>query len=434
MDDTLIEWTRVPGTDGKPVQGATWNPVTGCSKVSTGCKQCYALRLWPRLAAMKGTIYSGRRFTDVACHPERLEDPLRWAKPRGIFVNSLSDLFLEDVPDSFIDQVFAVMALAPQHVFIILTKRARRMRDYMHAFSWTRVLESCTREDGSSAIPRHTLQALRHHFGMLPHHEMRSMPRRDVWPLPNVWLLVSVEDQKAADERIDYLLQTPAVVRGLSAEPLLGPIDLGRWMPAGRANWQCQVCRSFQTGYGNCHHCGSSLELLSGSHVANRFNGESWENRQPIDWVIAGGESGPRQKARPQNPLWPESLRDQCRPAGVAFFYKQHGEWAPCPPELWHGLGPVGNPAQLAIGPDGETAGGFIGKDVVSTREAQGWRPVMFVGKRAAGRWLAGELYSEFPTPALPVPSVSNVVPAAQQSAVAAVALMDDFHRAADVR
>jgi protein gp37 len=172
----------------------------------------------PRLKATRGTVYSGRKFTDVACHPERLEDPLRWSRPRGIFVNSLSDLFHEDVPERFIDQVFAVMALAQQHVFMILTKRAKRMRDYMQAFSWERVVESCTREDGSSAIPRHTMQALRHHFAMMPDHPMRSTPRRDLWSLPNVWLLVSVEDQKAADERIPYLLETPAVVRGVSAE------------------------------------------------------------------------------------------------------------------------------------------------------------------------------------------------------------------------
>ncbi len=198
-DKTGIAWTD-----------STWNPVTGCSKVSKGCKHCYAEREWGRLSANpKATAYYGRAFTDVACHEDRLDQPLRWKKPRMIFVNSMSDLFHEDVPDAFIDRVFAVMALAEKHTFQVLTKRTDRMRDY---------LSMKKREDliGDVAMP----QVSAGNFGVLE------------WPLPNVWLGVSVEDQAAADERIPVLLRTPAAVRWISAEPLIGPIDMAE-VPVG---------------------------------------------------------------------------------------------------------------------------------------------------------------------------------------------------------
>ena len=183
------------------------DPITGCTKVSQGCKHCYADREWPRLAAPRATpnIYTGREFTDVKCHPEKLDIPLRWAKPRRIFVNSMSDLFHEDVPDTFIDQVFEVMNEAGQHIFQVLTKRPERMRDYMRARKWPAAV---------------TVDAV---------------------PPPNVWLGVSVEDQATVDERIPVLLQTPAAVRWISAEPLLSgvnlrAIDIGDlyWLARGR--------------------------------------------------------------------------------------------------------------------------------------------------------------------------------------------------------
>lgn len=169
-DKTGIEWTD-----------ATWNPTTGCSKVSQGCKNCYALRDWPRLAANPKSVYFGRAFTNVQCHPERLRQPLQWKKPRRIFVNSMSDLFHEDVPRSFVDEIFHTMVVARQHSFQVLTKRPWRMLDFM---------------------------------------------AHRAAPPPNVWLGVSVEDQATADERIPVLLQTSAAIRWLSVEPLLGPIDL----------------------------------------------------------------------------------------------------------------------------------------------------------------------------------------------------------------
>lgn len=169
-DKSKIEWTD-----------ATWNPVSGCTKVSQGCKNCYAERVFPRAYATSARL--GREFTDVRCHPVRLNQPVRWKRPRKIFVNSMSDLFHEAVPDEFIWDIFDVMFRTHQHTYQILTKRADRM------------LKFCSSE------------------------------RAFAKPLPNVWLGVSVEDQETADERIPLLLQTPAAVRFVSYEPALGPVD-----------------------------------------------------------------------------------------------------------------------------------------------------------------------------------------------------------------
>jgi protein gp37 len=252
---TKIEWTD-----------ETWNPVTGCTKVSQGCKNCYAERLAPRVFA--GQMYSPpgetvptrpRVFTDVLCHPERLDAPLHWKKPRRVFVNSMSDLFHEDVPDEFIGNVFSTMGNCDDqdrgHTFQILTKRPERMLIYMkeHARdAWNGPRMNC------SAFP----------------------PR-------NVWLGVSVEDQATADERIPLLLQTPAAVRFISYEPALGPINLGWYL--GR------------------------FDPMQGATTPN------------LHWLIAGGESGPN--ARPSHPDWFRAVRDQCAAAGVPFFFKQWGEW-----------------------------------------------------------------------------------------------------------
>ena len=189
-----IEWTD-----------ETWNPVTGCTKVSQGCKNCYAERQWPRMVRLIPS-YAGREFTDVRTHADRLDKPLRWQKPRRIFVNSMSDLFHEDVPDEFIDQVFAVMALAPQHTFQVLTKRAHRMREYLS--DSMRLEKIYIQWNSVSGLPREA----------------------QGWPLPNVWMGVSIEDQPTADARIVELLETPASVRWISAEPLLGPVNVGLYL------------------------------------------------------------------------------------------------------------------------------------------------------------------------------------------------------------
>ncbi|TPQ24905.1 DUF5131 family protein [Methylomonas koyamae] len=275
-DKTGIEWTE-----------ATWNPVTGCAKVSQGCKHCYAERDWARMQHVPA--YAGRKFTDVACHEDRLNIPLRWKKPRLIFVNSMSDLFHESVPNEFIDKVFAVMALAEHHTFQVLTKRPKRMRDYIRCGNG-----SCIRI------------GIRHAIEEMGFEDIGAVNKE----LPNVWLGVSVEDQSTADERIPLLLQTPASVRWISAEPLLGPIDLyPALLPCPNSE---NSMMDPETGAyeccGKCDYTGVSSDM-------------------GIDWVVVGGESGPN--ARPMHPDWARSLRDQCSAADVPFLFKQWGEWAP---------------------------------------------------------------------------------------------------------
>lgn len=268
-DQTRIEWTD-----------ATWNPVTGCSKVSAGCKHCYAERDWTRLSANKQTRYFGRAFTDVRCHADVLDLPLRWRRPRRIFVNSMSDLFHPDVPDEFIDRVFAVMASAPSHTFQVLTKRPERMLAYFRTF----------RADAKFGLIDEQIAAI----SQIPN------------GLPNVWLGVSVEDQATADERIPLLLDTPAAVRWISAEPLIGPVRLDRIMRASQ--------------YDDWTYCDNALDGFRATKCGGTYGSH-------LDWVVVGGESGP--KARPMHPDWVRSIRDQCAAAGVPFLFKQWGEWFP---------------------------------------------------------------------------------------------------------
>ncbi len=242
----------------------TWNPVTGCTKVSAGCKHCYAEREWARLSANpQSAIYHERKFTDIACHPERLGQPLRWTRPRRIFVNAMADLFHEDVPDAFIDKVFAIMGLSfvlrKGHVFQVLTKRSARMLAYF------------ADQDTIWRVTRAMREA--YPAGLAGEN---SPPW---WPLPNVWMGVSAEDQKTADERIPVLLGTPAAVRWVSLEPLLGPVD---------------------------------LKKVLGPDPAIK-----------LDWVVCGGESGPG--ARVFRAEWAREILRQCRAADVPLFMKQMG-------------------------------------------------------------------------------------------------------------
>jgi protein gp37 len=274
-----IEWTD-----------ATWNPTVGCMKVSAGCEHCYAITTAYRLEhAFKQPQYAGltRRLPDgslnwtgkVRTLPDRLALPLSWKTPRRIFVDSMSDLFHDDVPDEFIDQVFAVMGWAEQHTFQVLTKRPERMREYLSDPERLLAIENamcerCVDQDGRLCG-----------YG---NDDCQLTARLTL--LPNVWLGVSVEDQRAADERIPWLLQTPAALRFLSCEPLLGPIELSD---------------------------------VSGWRDAARWLGRMNLGPDAISWVIGGGESGP--KHRPMDLDWARSLRDQCQAAGVAFHFKQIG-------------------------------------------------------------------------------------------------------------
>lgn len=277
----MAETTAIAWTD------ATWNPTVGCSVISPGCTNCYAMRLAGRLEKMGSPIYGGHTMMTRAgavwngkvggSNWGQIIKPLSWRRPRRIFVNSMSDLFHENMPEEIIDTVFAVMALCPQHQFQVLTKRAGRMQDYMASAAnriWDRVSETpddwrVPRADGDPMLP-----ALAAHGA--------TWGGERPWPLRNVWLGVSVEDQERADERIPLLLATPAEVHFLSCEPLLGPIDFRKVPGFNRVN----------------------LSL------------HGW-------WVICGGESGPHH--RPLNLDHARALRDQCCGAGVPFFFKQVG-------------------------------------------------------------------------------------------------------------
>lgn len=247
MADSKIEWTD-----------KAWNPVTGCTKVSPGCANCYAERQFPR-------TYPGRDFVDVVVHANRIDQPLHWGGGRRVFVNSMSDLFHEAIDTDTIAEVWRVMRKASAHTFQILTKRPERMKAFI-----------CS---GAEV-------------------------------LSNVWLGVSVEDQKRADERIPILLQTPATVRFVSAEPLLGGVDIRRYL------WP--ACWHWAAGYDS-----PESAMAAGAWAERRPQALVSAHREFVRWVIVGGESGP--KARPMHLDWARSVVEQCRDAGVPCFVKQLG-------------------------------------------------------------------------------------------------------------
>ena len=275
MGDSNIEWTE-----------KVWNPVTGCTQISAGCRNCYAEKMSKRLKGMGQKKY--QNGFKVMRHHDALDEPTKWKKPKRIFVCSMGDLFHKDVPFNFIHEVFDMMKQTEQHTFLILTKRPERMKECV-----TRISK---------------LEALGWSMGFWSH----------------VHLGVSVEDQASADERIPLLLQTPAVKRFVSYEPALGPVDFGRWLPA---RWECQGC-GYRTNsdVGSCNgYCqdstGASCNAVScpscGKH--HYWSGSMASLHQ----IIMGGETGPG--ARPMHPDWARSVRDQCKEAGVPFFFKQ---WA----------------------------------------------------------------------------------------------------------
>ncbi len=292
---TTIEWTQRPGTTGE-----TWNPVVGCTKVSQGCKHCYAKALHDKrhkaylAGRLQGVPQYAKPFEQVQLMHDRITLPLKWRKPRTVFVNSVSDLFHEDVPFEFIDKVFAVMALTPQHTYQVLTKRPERMAKYFNELVPRGYGHSSTRRDSVAMVGSTLLRA----GWMHPFPYDQDLP----WPLPNVWLGTSAEDQATADERIPHLLKCLAAVRFLSCEPLLGVVDIFDNLSGPSGDCGCTNC---EEGF----PCSNS----------------DWY--RAIDWVIAGGESGPG--ARPMHPDWVRSLLHQCKEAGVPFFFKQWGQWLP---------------------------------------------------------------------------------------------------------
>lgn len=345
---TKIEWTE-----------ATWNPVVGCDKVSEGCKNCYAIRLAYRLMHLPatkekyaGTVertasgnmnWTGKINIDRAS----LGKPFTFSKPTTFFVNSMSDLFHEEIDISFSAEVFAVMFLTPQHTYQVLTKRAEKMQSdlkdpaFMQAF-W----KACNYLHDKYINPLEQ--------EMYSYEEVIA-----AYPLKNVWLGVSVENQKTAAERIPYLLKTPASIRFLSCEPLLGPVDLEEYY--------------FQTSDG-----------------AYPFRGVPESDRTKwldvIDWVIAGGESG--KGSRPAHPDWFRSLRDQCAKYKKPFFFKQWGEW-----RIYdHWAEPCDNTKPLGQFYGNEFKyGNFISRpgmnDVCMAK----------VGKKISGRVLDGKTHDKMP-------------------------------------
>lgn len=295
---TSIEWVRA--ADGTP--GATWNPVTGCTKVSPACDHCYA----EGLALRFGTPAWPNGFA-VTLRPNMMLQPLRWRRPRRIFVASTGDLFHSDVPDEYVAKVFAVMTLAKAHTFMILTKRPGRMRSLLRSAAFADMVEEMAGravDEASSAgvMPRYAFEE-----------HQRRCQRQAPLPLPNVWLGTTVEDQHWADARIPLLLDTPAALRFLSMEPLLGPVNLEcvDWSPLG-----APLAGSFNPLTGEWWPSEGPAEILAvGTGQLPSF--------PSLDWIIVGGESGPH--ARGLDPQWVRGLRDQCDSAGVPFMFKQAG-------------------------------------------------------------------------------------------------------------
>lgn len=320
-----IEWLNyLPGHKGE-----VWNPVTGCSKVSAGCKNCYA-------ETMAQRFWKGRKFTDIKCHEERLEIPLHWKKPRLVFVNSMSDLFHEKVRFEFVQKVYNVMnnSIWKNHIFLILTKRPERAKKFYEWYNKLIVKKLNAFKTPEAAV-RESIEK---------------------YNFRNIWLGVSLENQETADERIPVLLDIPAAIRWVSIEPMLGEVDL-----------------TFK----------SIVRNIIGNYAGKYID--------KLDWVVLGGESG--HKARPMHPEWARKVRDDCKTAGVPFFFKQWGEWIAFSQsntlfserrKLKH----------IAINNEGKTTNitnnNFMEVDF-------SYKVCFRQGKKYTGRLLDGREYSEYP-------------------------------------
>ena len=314
MGKTSIAWSQ-----------ESWNPLRGCSPVSPGCARCYAGAMASRFAGvdkhgkeMPFTGYAvpayqtsksgGGRWTGrVDLLPEKLSEPLRWRKPRKIFVNSMSDLFHEALDFEEIAAVFGVMAACPQHVFQVLTKRAERMAEF---FRWVADCAEAPTNTAAGGVVLHYAQKYvpgeKWTRGLCDAHGVFER----AWPLPNVHLGVSAEDQKRWDERVPELLKCPAAVRWVSLEPQISAVSL------------CSLSTCCAVGPKNAAACRSRRLQEGHSEILS----EPCPCRCHVglpSWVVQGGESGPG--ARPFRLEWMYSMRDACREAGVAWFPKQTG-------------------------------------------------------------------------------------------------------------
>jgi len=364
MTATKIEWAD-----------AVWNPTTGCTPVSEGCQNCYAKRFAERLRGRFG--YPENEPFRVTLHPERLDEPLRWRRPRRVFVNSMGDLFHDDVPLKFIAEVFDVMSCATAdcgkrhqheeecwtgepHTFLILTKRPKRMKQILEE------LPDFVGEYWPGDMP------------------LNIAIDAGNWPLRNVWLGVTCENQQTADERIPTLLQTLAAVRFVSVEPMLGPVDLS-WIDLGEHVTQ---------GYGPRRIVWDALRGWESQYKSGKERYRDLAKAKcmvslgtRIDWVICGGETGPN--ARPMHPDWVRSLRDQAKWLGIPFYFKAWGDWSP--------IEVMNDPTapHILLAYNGKQTQEYCGWgcDNPTARFAQ----MVRVGKKATGRLLDGRTWEGFP-------------------------------------
>lgn len=367
---TSIDWCVDPRTGER---GHSWNPVRGCSRVSPGCQNCYAERIAGRFSGDHGDPYMPTTekqpfygFADksgwtgrVEIIEDKLGEPLRRRKRTLYFCNSMSDLFHEKLSDEDIDKVFAVIALCPQHLFLVLTKRAKRMHDYFDdepaelKYRWGaaagELLDGDWIWNAGKTYRKRIERFISLTLGCDPDSD-EMLEDEGTWvPLANVWLGVSVEDNAHRD-RLDWLLKTPTALRFVSPEPMLSEVDIKPWLP--KCPTPCTYCTDPHFGHAKPHVKGG------------------------LDWVICGGESGPG--ARPMELDWARQVRDDCLQAGVPFFLKSLGEWT-------------------------EDVGGFSDEQLMAKDRTGGvlWDhriPQMVrVGRKAAGRLLDGREWSQMP-------------------------------------
>lgn len=320
-DNSKIEWTDATWNPLRAKNPATGKPGHHCVKISPACAHCYAASMNKRLGT--GLDYSASSSAEMFFDREAMAKPLSYRRPRKIFVGSMTDVFADFYPREWIAHLIGVAAYCRRHTFQFLTKRVERMRDLMRSLT----LEECLNAAGLAPDFHPT------------------------WPPENAWFGATIEDHERCMERLDPLLQTPAAVRFISVEPLLGPLDLAL------RNW---------------------------AHIGNR------RDDCRIDWVIVGGESG--QQARPMHPEWVRLIRQDCELAGVPFFFKQWGEWMPFNSGEFSGI-----PAWMEdrtpvclVKPDGRVIRPYCLNDAPGHEMAR-------VGKKAAGRLLDGRTWDQFP-------------------------------------
>ncbi|VFU07882.1 DUF5131 family protein [Methylocella tundrae] len=367
-DKSKIEWTDASWTPirASSQDGDGWH----CEHVSEGCRNCYSERMNLRLGSGLAFKPGNLSIVDLFLDERILLQPLRWKKPRRIFVCSMTDIFADFVKDEWIDRIFAIMALCPQHTFQVLTKRSARMRAYISEVHETwckrgppapgseRIYEAALAITGAEWLPETPAE----------------------WPIKNCWLGVSAEDQKNANARIPDLRATPAAVRFVSIEPMLGPIDLDSTL--GGTLWigGQRGCDGMHRGIGT-PECPRQLH----HHHDERC-------KRGLDWVICGGESGPN--ARPMHPDWARAIRDQCAAAGVPFFFKQWGEWET---SLDRDHDDPDWRADYTYDYVNHGKSKWLNRDGGCGFHGDRFHVMRRVGKRAASRLLDGREHNEFP-------------------------------------